>query len=109
MDEITVCGVEYVKVEVGGAHGCNHCDCAYSTLCRLGGRECKLYYSQCYKVKDESKKIKEETEYTINGTRYIAKDGHCKECAFYNYNGCKLTGLTCTGHIPLKEVPEGGV
>ena len=106
---IWIDGVVYVSTKVKGFRGCKECDCAYSTRCRLGSLLCKIPYSECYKVVDESKKVKDGGTYEVEGKRYYAMDGHCKECSFYSFEGCKLKGYACTGHIPLKEVLEGGV
>lgn len=107
---IWIDGVVYVSTKTKGLRGCKECDCGYaSNGCRLGSLLCKIPYSECYKVGDESKKVKNGGIYKIEDKRYYATDGHCKECSFYNPTGCQLENLTCTGHIPLKRISEGGM
>lgn len=114
--KILVAGVKYMKVTIDSSHGCDHCDCQYnSNWCRVGGGNCNLNDNECYKVLDSSKRIQSNGIYEIGGKRYLAGGKHCKECAFYEItlNGvtrsCTLTGFSCAGHIPLKEISEGGV
>ena len=114
-DRIRVDGVIYKKVVSNEFRGCDPCDCIVNGgWCKVGGANCNINgYNEYYKVLDESQRVRPQGVYKINGKWYLAQTGRCKTCEFFdpldkNYN-CSLKGLSCQGHIPLKEIKKGGI
>lgn len=115
-------GIVYKKIKSDNAEDiktpdCDNCDFSLmETWCKLGITSCKAKPKECYKVMDDSKKIKIGYTYNIPLGAHVftclATKGKCYNCEFFEPISkdlnCKLTKFVCLGNHPLKRI-KGGI